>query len=143
MPVLDVLRYLVIPFLSAIVGAVLIHVATKRRDLENDRRRQRVEYLLSAYRALAGAVNRDIHGRERGEALEDALDLVVLLGTPEQIEMAIEAIHSFATTPVPADDLLASLRTALRDELGLPADGLTEIPVLRSPKHDEIERARE
>ena len=76
---LDVLRYVVIPFLSAIVGAGLVHLGTKRRDLENDHRRQRLDYQLDAYRALAGAMGRDLHKRARGEAFEDALDQVFLL----------------------------------------------------------------
>lgn len=79
------------------------------------RRRERVGYLLSAYRRLHAASN-----RRAGETLEEPLGDIGLLGTPEQVELVNAFLETLAREKT-ADltPLLASLRTSLRKELGL------------------------
>jgi hypothetical protein len=129
--VIDVLRVVGAPLLAAIVGGLVVHIAARRRDVENERRRQRVDYLVGAYRTLARAANRTLSG-ERAETFEDALSDVILLGNDEQIQLARETINVLAERrEAPMDALLISLRNALRHELDLPGDALRQVPVAR------------
>lgn len=52
---------------------------TRRLDVENERRRQRVDHLIGAYRTLVHSAHRPLAG-EKAEAFEDALSDVVLFG---------------------------------------------------------------
>ena len=116
---------------AAIVGGGVVHLLTRRRDAENERRKQRLEYLLGAYRTLAQAAHRDLQG-ERGEQFEGALDDILMLGTQEQISAARHVISALAADrQAPIDNLLVSLRRDLRAELGLPDDGLAQVPSVR------------
>jgi hypothetical protein len=67
--VIDVLRAVGAPLLAAIVGGLVVHLAARRHDVENERRRQRVDYLVGAYRTLTRAADRTLSG-ERAEAFE-------------------------------------------------------------------------
>lgn len=127
----DVARFVIAPLAAAIVGGLLVHFGARRRDLENDRRRQRVDYLVTAYRTLTRAAQRDLRG-ERGEAFEDALSDVVMLGDSQQINLTQAAIADLAANrEASLDALLLSLRGALRAELDLPSDGLQQVPAVR------------
>lgn len=109
------------PLLSAIGGGFLVHRLTQRRDVENDRRRQRINYLISAYRVIARSAHRDLRG-DRAEAFEDALADIVLLGTAEHIALARRPMQDLsATRDAPIDPLLVTLRQGLRAELDLAA----------------------
>lgn len=117
--------------LAAIVGGLVVHIAARRRNVEKERRRQRVDYLVGAYRALTRAAHRELSG-ERAETFEDALSDVILLGNDEQIRLARETISSLADRrEAPMDALLMSLRNALRHELDLAGDALRQVPVVR------------
>lgn len=48
--IIGVLQTVGAPLLAAIVGGLVVHIAARRRDVENERRRQRVDYLVGAYR---------------------------------------------------------------------------------------------
>jgi hypothetical protein len=129
--IIDVLRTVGAPLLAAIVGGLIVHVAARRRDVENERRRQRVDYLVGAYRTLTRAAHRALLG-ERAETFEDALSDVILLGNDEQIRLARETINALADRrEASMDALLISLRGALRQELDLPEDALHQVPVVR------------
>jgi hypothetical protein len=128
---LDGLRSVGGPLLAAILGGLLVHFATRRRDAENERRRQRVDYLISAYRTLTHTAQREL-SPERATAFEDALSDVVLFGNAEQIRLAGNTIESLAKGgEAPVDDLLVSFRTALRRELDLSSDNLSLVPLVR------------
>lgn len=129
--ILDVLRFAGGPLLAAIIGGLLVHFATRRRDAENERRRQRIDYLIGAYRTLTHSAQRELSG-ERAEAFEDALSDVVLFGDDEQIRLARETFEALAQGgEAPVDALLVSFRSALRRELDLRHDGLQTVPVVR------------
>ena len=93
---LDLLRYVGGPLLAAIIGGVIVHLATRRRDAENERRKQRIEYLVRAYRTLTHSAHRDMSS-ERAEAFEDALSDVVLFGNADQIRLAREVIEALVS----------------------------------------------
>jgi hypothetical protein len=129
--IIGVLRVVGAPLLAAIVGGLVVHIAARRRDVENERRRQRVDYLVGAYRTLTRAAHRALSG-ERAEIFEDALSDVILFGNDDQIRLARETIRSLADRrEAPMDALLVSLRNALRQELDLPGDALRQVPVVR------------
>lgn len=122
---------------GAVLGGLIVHFGARSRDRENDRRRQRVDYLVNAYRTLARSAHRELRG-ERGEAFEDALSDVVLLGTGEQIAAARRIVTDLAASrSVSIDPLLVSLRIALRNELGIKADQLEQVPSLRMSWSDQ------
>lgn len=126
-----VLTAIVPALLAAVVGGAVVHLLTRRRDAENERRKQRLEYLLSAYRALAHSAHRDLQG-ERGERFEGALDDILMLGSPEQIGAARRVISALAADRAASiDGLIVSLRRDLRAELDLPDDGLKVVPSVR------------
>jgi hypothetical protein len=129
--ILDLLRLLGGPLLAAVIGGLIVHFATRRRDAENERRKQRIDYLLKAYRTLAHSAHRDL-SREQKEAFESALSDVVLLGNPDQTRLARQIIARLADGgEASVDDLLVSFRKALRQELDLKDDGLEQVPVVR------------
>jgi hypothetical protein len=100
----------------AVVG--LTHLFTHRRDLEKDRRQQRVDYLVTAFRALTKGVN---HPRlyEVADELSQAIANIQLFGTPEQVRLAQKfAIELGTNKTASMDDLLMQLRDSLRSELG-------------------------
>lgn len=124
------------PALTFLVGivagafvAVLTDRLTSRRDRANRRSEMRIEYLLSAYRSLAHAVNRE--GQRSAtdiRAFEQALDDIQLLGSRGQAGRAAQLAKTMgAEGGASADDLLKALRDDLREELGLSA--LTDPPV--------------
>ncbi len=107
--------------LAAACTAVLAHRFTSRRDLINRRSELRIQYLLSAYRALANPANRDLESSYNdARAFEDGLADIQLLGSRPQAEMARQIAYSMATKgEASLDELLLSLRDELRGVLGL------------------------
>jgi hypothetical protein len=109
----------------AIVVGVLVAVAGwlvneffARRSV---RRNLRVEYLLSAYRRLEHASNRQMTV-DHESALEEAVSDIQLLGSRLQVEMATAFARGFAADQrADTEPLLEDLRASLRRELQLEA----------------------
>lgn len=118
---------------AAAIAAVLAHRLTSRRDQTNRRNDLRVEYLLSAYRAVADASHRDLDpGSAHVRTFEQGLADIQLLGSKGQAEMAVVIGKALAENgEALMDDLLLSLRDDLRDELKLE-------PLPRSPFHIRV-----
>ena len=113
------------------IGGLIVHLAAQRRDVANDRRKQRVDYLVTAYRSLARATNREFD-EDRAGAFETAISDIILLGSPDQMVLARKSIDAFATDGgADLDELLLSLRSSLRAELGLEKDTLDRVPTVR------------
>lgn len=117
----------------AAIAAVLAHRLTSRRDQTNRRSDLRVQYLLSAYRAVANAAHRDLDpGSAHVQTFEQGLADIQLLGSLDQAEMAVAIGKALANDgEAHMDDLLLSLRDDLREELELEA-----LP--RPPSHMRI-----
>jgi hypothetical protein len=108
---------------AAAIAAVLAHRLTSQRDQANRRSDLRIEYLLSAYRALADIAHRELTpATDRVRAFEQGLADIQLLGSEEQAAMAVRVGHQLAAeSRADFDDLLLSLRDDLRQELDLEA----------------------
>ncbi|MGD9528783.1 MAG: hypothetical protein AB7L91_14940 [Dehalococcoidia bacterium] len=133
---LDLLRLFGGPLLAAVIGGLIVHFATRRRDAENERRKQRIDYLLKAYRTLAHSTHRAM-SQDQQEAFESALSDVVLLGDADQIRLSRGVIARLADGgEASVDDLLVSFRMALRQELDLKDDGLKQVPIVRFSQLD-------
>jgi len=112
---------IIIPALVALVVVALTHLFTRHRDLEKERRQQRIDYLVTAFRALTKAVN---HPRlyEVADELSQAIANIQLFGTPEQVRLAQKFATELGTNKTACmDDLLMQLRDNLRSELGADA----------------------
>lgn len=113
----------------AIVGWYAAHRLAAARDRSAKRRELIVEHLITAYRQLEPY--REVtfgNGRNMERALAD----IQLLGSPEQVRLAREFATAFANHGTASlDNLLLSLRSALRTELDLPAvqGGITHLRV--------------
>lgn len=103
---------------AAAIAAVLAHRLTSQRDQANRRSDLRVEYLLSAYRALADTAHRDLDpSAHHVRAFEQGLVDIQLLGSSDQAAMAVRIGHQLASeSRADFDDLLlfASGRSARR-----------------------------
>mgnify|MGYP001319185798 CR=1 FL=1 len=83
------------------------------------RRNIRIEYLLSAFRRLEYASNRTMTPAHQA-AVEEAVSDVQLLGSPEQVRMAIQFARQMAEEQsADTEPLLLDLRATLRMELQL------------------------
>jgi hypothetical protein len=115
---------LLIPLLAALLGAglggMIVHFFTKSRDSLNQRRTLRIEYLISAYRALEDSGDRTHVTPEQVRAAEIAISDIVLLGHRREIEIAEEVLSEIsANSGGSVLPLARALRASLRRELKL------------------------
>lgn len=112
----DVLT-VVIPILTALAGGYVGHFFGVRKDREAERRTKQLQFLIDAYRRIAGNVNRDEYDKN---ALEDAITDIFLFGTPRQIQLVKKIVDRMRKENVGNfDELLIELRDDLRAELKL------------------------
>jgi hypothetical protein len=119
----------------AIVGYALTHSLASRRDLRNEKRTIRINFMIDAYRRLEDGSCRGDDQEKYSDAFHSAIADIQLLGSPAQVEIAQKiafAIGSGTGIPIPINDLLNALREELRSELDLPRLGI-DIVILRSP----------
>jgi hypothetical protein len=114
---------ILLPFLtwmSVAIGWVVTHYLTKRRDIENEKRKIRTQYLVDVFRFLATNIsNRDI-SREDWRKFEDTISDIQLFGTPSQILLLKEIIDQIVSgDPFELDPILNDIRGHLRKDLGL------------------------
>ncbi len=102
-----------IPLASAVVGGLVVHLLSGRRDRANKRKEQRVMYLIEAYRRLEDC-SQQFGAADKGK--------IQLFGTPRQVDLVQRFASDFAARGgASLDELLADLRTDLRAELNLEA----------------------
>jgi hypothetical protein len=119
------------------LGGWLTHHWSTARDVENERRKLRIAYLLEAYRRLEASANRRNSTTDQRTAFESAIADIQLLGTKVQIEAMISYVqqhakHSGATV----DSVLEALRADLRTEMGL-SNAVPRIMVFRFESSNE------
>ena len=114
-----------IPLASAVVGgsvvAVFNHYFTKKRDIDNEKRKIRIQYLIEVYRRLLVAYNRSPISDELKLGFETAICDIQLFGTEKQIMILNNFIEKYKSNGPYFDDyyiLLEDLRKSLRVELG-------------------------
>lgn len=139
------------------VGIRLLAMVTiqQRRERANRQINERLRTLIAAYKVLGGSFTGDLtadplhlrdlrrkteekadgaigsdRARRIRDAVEAALSDIILLGTPEQVELAaLAAAMLVAGQPVPTHDLVLSLRTFIRSALDLdPVPAHLSIP---------------
>jgi hypothetical protein len=105
----------------AVMASWLSHRFSSERDVANERRKMRIQYLLDAYRRLESASNRpNIDGD--WSKFESAVADVQLLGGAQQVRLAREfALNMAKNGTAPLDPLIEDLRASLRSELLLEA----------------------
>jgi hypothetical protein len=99
------------------------HYFSARRDVTNERRRQRIAFLLDAYRRLEAAANRTVRTPADDRAFESAIADIQLLGTKDQIEATFEFFRQYTSSEgASVLGILQALRADLRTELLLSGD---------------------
>lgn len=120
--------------LGAVIGGFVAHRLTVKREVDNARRNQRIDFLLSAYRRLINSSNR--RGRnlsqEYRDDLESALSDIILLGGHKEIEAAQDFMKEMNEgNSGSLDPVIETLRNSLRSELGLEQTVLPKPHTLR------------
>ena len=106
--------------LLAVIGWVIAHFFTARRDLASKRRELSTQHLINEYRVLTNDVSHREPNPERREKLENILSDIQLFGSDEQVKMARKLAGDVAAGEVFAlDPLINSLRDDLRKQLDL------------------------
>lgn len=106
--------------IPAIVGWVIVHQLNMKRDRINKRRDMITEILLSAYRHLEMASNREYLTDEHVMAFESAFSDIQLLGNLSQVTAAKKyGLEHAESGEGNINELLLLLRDELRSELKL------------------------
>ncbi|QIR76606.1 hypothetical protein FA592_10380 [Sulfurospirillum diekertiae] len=116
------LEYLkiIITICLAVLGWLIAHSFTAKRDLKNKQREISITHLINAYRILTNDVSHRELTDERNEKLENILADIQLFGSQEQVELAKNlAVTVAAGGQFELDPLINSLRNNLRKELNL------------------------
>ena len=117
----------------AVIGWIVAHYFTSRRDTANKRRELRTKYLIEAYEVLTCQVSNRPISKENVRLLEDVVAKVQLVGTDYQIQLVKKLCDhccNKGTKGFPLDELTNALRKDLRMSLGLP-DVTTDVYWLR------------
>jgi hypothetical protein len=125
---------LIIPSALIVLGWIITHHLSARRDLANRRREQRVKYLIETYRVFVRAMDREGNLTEISDELQVALADLQFLGNEEQMKAArTVALTLAATSRLYTAELLLAIRKELRREMGRsPEDLSIRFPVIRS-----------
>ena len=104
----------------AVIGWIVAHFFTSKRDISNKRREISIEHLVNAYRVLTNDVSHRKLNDDRKVALENLLSDIQLFGSVEQVAMAKSLADMVAAGgSFELDPLINSLRNDLRAQLKL------------------------
>ena len=106
----------VVAVLATVFGWTVVGGMNAERDLVNERREQRMMYLVDAYLDIAGTANRKTMDPEDVRRMEDAIMSVQLFGTKEHVE----ALRSGPEENGDWTPVLEALRSYIREELDIP-----------------------
>ncbi len=103
----------------AILGWVVAHWLTSKRELEQKKREFRVKHLRDAYLKIANLCDRGEFPRDIAN-LQDALNDIQLFGEEAQIALVGKVINSLTDNKTTDfNDLLKQLRNEIRSHIGL------------------------
>lgn len=107
-----------VPALIAVVGWIVGHWLSSRRELRNRRREARLKGLEAAYKCLAMAAVREWTDEHKLE-FEKFVAEIQLYGTPRQVTLMTNLVEAFdrQEKSISFDPLLEDLRDSLRAEL--------------------------
>jgi hypothetical protein len=129
------------------IRLLVMQTVQRRRERENRQINERLRTLIAAYKTLGGSFTGDLlvdptHLRDLAsaplsdrrrrirDAVEAALSDVILLGTSEQVHLAVAAANDLvAGRPVETAALVSALRTFIREALDL--DPLPDLAIPR------------
>ena len=105
-------------FVAGIAGAYVGHLLTSRRERGSRLQRQRIQYLVDAYRAFAKS-NHHPRLYEVADDLERAIADIQLFGSNELIVLVQKFCREMAENEEASlDEVLMTIRANLRSELG-------------------------
>lgn len=141
------LGLVVVTLIMVGVRLVVMQTVQRRRERENRQINERLRTLIAAYKTLGGSFTGDLavdprhlrdivataEGSDRRrrirDAVEGALSDVILLGTAEQVRLAVAAANDLVNQrPVETAGLVVSLRGFIREALDLEALPQLDIP---------------
>ncbi|WP_237232647.1 hypothetical protein [Rothia nasisuis] len=121
---------IIISLLSGLLASIVVHILTAWNERKKERRDQRIEFLISAYRKLSDVANRENRSLEQTQGLEEALSDIMLLGEQEEIEAARQFMLQISSSQNrEGGDLkkvIIALRNSLRKQLGLSELNVTD-----------------
>jgi hypothetical protein len=104
----------------AVLGWLVAHYFTAKRDVASKRRELRLKYLIDAYQVLTNEISHRQPNNERTQLLENLLSDIQLYGSLQQVELAKTLADDASTGgDFELDPLINCLRDDLRDELNL------------------------
>lgn len=118
---------IVVGAIVAVIGWLIAHHFTSKRDVRNSQRAIRMAALSEAYKAIVRVgidgvmLKRDKEGEiiNGAEAVEDAIALIHLYGTQEQSDLASKYVLQVANSGGgDATELANALRRGIRENLG-------------------------
>ncbi len=107
-------------WISVVIGWLATHHLTQLRDVENQKRKIRTDYLVNVFRFLATSVsNRNLLDEDLRK-FEDVVADIQLFGTPEQVRLLKVVTNEMREKKeFNLDPLLNDLRDHLRSDLAL------------------------
>jgi len=132
---------------AALVGSLVVIYGwpvAHKQNLERDLEAKKWDILIEVYRRVEGVANRSLgegpmaEDLQRAHRFEDALGDIQLLGSKEQVQLAVGVVQTMVSSPNAEADmnpLLISLRRDLRRELQLPQvdENLVHLRIRQKP----------
>ena len=110
---------IIIPIITALFGLIAGHYLSMKRDIENEKRKIRINYLIEAYRKLERGASPNSKKFDKGD-FESAIADIQMLGNLEQVNLAYDfAINASKGDGSKLQELLENLRKELRQELSV------------------------
>jgi hypothetical protein len=118
---------IIVGVIVVVVGWVIAHHFTSKRDIQNSQRAIRNQALTEAYKVLVRAgingflLTRDDEGKviNGAKTVEDALSIIHLYGTQEQSVLASKYANEVSSSKIGSStQLVNSLRKSIRENLG-------------------------
>ena len=105
----------------AVIGWIIAHYFTSKRDVSNKKREIRLNYLIEVYLILTNDLTeRGNIDSKKAEIIEKIISQVQLLGSKKQVELVKTLADSIGKGEIiEYDTLINSLRDDLRKELEL------------------------
>jgi hypothetical protein len=115
---------IIVSAIIAVLGWIVVHFLSQKRQIEEKKREIRVKYLREAYQTLANIADHDLNP-ESLKSFQSALNDIQLFGSRSQITIVGDLVKSM-TNKEPADlnELLKHLRNEIRTSIGL--DGIDD-----------------
>ncbi|MCT7578371.1 hypothetical protein [Aliarcobacter butzleri] len=112
---------IVLSVIIAVIGWIIGHYFTSKRDVSNKKREIRLNYLIEVYLILTNDLTeRGNIDSKKAEIIEKIISQVQLLGSKKQVELVKTLADSIGKGEIiEYDTLINSLRDDLRKELEL------------------------